>query len=113
MAHLEFLRDHSLPLSLEVYGRIRNAIDAYAKQGAEQERQARDLFFTLENSLKSWKGQLGGLKDPSLMGKKRAAEETLRGAVVANPDLKAQVSATPGTRWPLHARSCPPTTWNG
>ena len=30
----------SLPLNLEIYGRIRNALEAYGKQGAEQERQA-------------------------------------------------------------------------
>ena len=90
VAHLEALRDHSLPANIEIYGRIRNALEAYGKKGPEQERQVRDLFFGIENSLKSWRGQLRGLQDPALLDKKRAAETTLRGAVMANPDYRAR-----------------------
>ena len=90
VAHLQFLRDYSLPINIEVYGRIRNALDSYGKQGAEQERESRDLFFGLENTLKSFKGQLEGLKTPALMDKKMAAEKSLRAAVTANPDFKAR-----------------------
>ncbi len=90
VAHLEFVRDQSLPLNMEMYGRIRNALEAYGKQGAEQERQAKDLFFSLENSLKSWRGQLQGLKDPAIMNKKVAAEKSLRAAVMANADFKTR-----------------------
>jgi hypothetical protein len=90
VAHLEYLRDYSLPMSLEVYGRIRNALAEYSKQGPEQERRARDLFFSLENSIKSWKGQLAGLNDAATMGKKRSAEQSLHAAVMANPDFKAR-----------------------
>jgi peptidase S46-like protein len=97
VAHLEFLRDESLPFNLDAYGRIRDALDAYAKQGAEQERQAKDLFFGLENSIKSWKGQLAGLKDPALLNKKRVSEQALRDAVLAKADLKAKY----GDAWTL------------
>jgi hypothetical protein len=90
VAHLEALRDHSLPINLEIYGEIRDALDAHAKKGPEQERQARDLFFGIENSLKSWRGQLKGLQDPALIGKKRDAEASLRAAVTANADYKAR-----------------------
>ena len=89
-AHLEVLRDHSLPANIEIYGRIRDALAAYRTQGTEQERQARDLFFGLENSLKAWRGQLQGLKDPSILEKKQDAETSLRNAVMANPDYKAR-----------------------
>jgi hypothetical protein len=89
VAHLEALRDHSLPANIEIYGRIRNALEEYAKQGSEQERQSRDLFFGIENSLKSWRGQLKGLQDPALIDKKRHAETSLRAAVMANPDFRA------------------------
>jgi hypothetical protein len=85
--HLEFLRDHALPLNLELYGRMRDALDQYGQQGDEQKRQANDLVFTLENSIKSWKGQLAGLEDPALMGKKAAAEARLRDAVAADAGL--------------------------
>ncbi|HYU78187.1 MAG TPA: S46 family peptidase [Vicinamibacterales bacterium] len=101
VAHLEYLRDVSLPLSLELYGRIRDALGEYGKQGPEQERQARELFFALENSLKSWKGQLAGLKDPATMAKKQAAEKSLRAAVTANTEL----SATYGDAWDRVAKA--------
>ncbi len=89
-AHLEFLRDFALPMSLNAYSEIRTALDAYARKGAEQERQAKDDFFGIENSLKSWKGQIAGLKDPALLSKKRADEAALRARVNASPNLKAK-----------------------
>jgi len=90
IAHLEFLRDQALPLSINAFTQVRNALDAYAKQGPEQARQANDDFFSIENSLKSWRGQIGGLKDTALMNKKRADEKALRDRIDANPDLKAK-----------------------
>jgi hypothetical protein len=101
VAHLEVLRDHSLPANLDLYGRIRNALEAYGKQGAEQERQAKDLFFGIENSLKSWKGQLQGLQDPAIMKKKQQAETALRNAVMANADYKARF----GDAWDAVAKA--------
>lgn len=90
VAHLEFLRDNALPLSIEAFSTIRDSLDAYGKQGAEQARQANDDFFGIENSLKSWKGQIGGLRDAPTMNKKRADEQALRDKVNANADLKAK-----------------------
>jgi Peptidase S46 len=90
MAHLEILRDSGLPLSLEVYGRMRDALVAYGQQGAEEERQAKDLRFSIENALKSWNGQLQGLRSDALMKRKAAAEQKLRAAVAASPELKAR-----------------------
>ena len=90
VAHLEFLRDMSLPFNIEVYTRMRNALDRYAKQGAEPERQAKDMFFSLENSLKSWKGQLQGLNDQATLGKKVAAEASLRASVMANASYQTR-----------------------
>lgn len=90
VAHLEFLRDNALPLSIEAFSTIREALDAYSKQGPEQARQANDDFFGIENSLKSWKGQIGGLRDASTMNKKRADEKALRDRVNANAELKAK-----------------------
>ncbi len=101
VAHLEQLRDHSLPANLEIYGRIRNALEAYGKQGSEQERQAKDLFFSIENSLKAWRGQLQGLRDPGLMKKKQASEAALRKAVMASPDLNAKF----GDAWDAVAKA--------
>jgi hypothetical protein len=90
VAHLEFLRDYALPLSLDAFITIRNSLEAYAKQGPEQQRQASDDFFGIENSLKSWRGQIAGLKDPALLNKKRADEQALQGRVNADAELKAK-----------------------
>jgi hypothetical protein len=101
VAHLEVLRDHSLPANLDIYGRIRNALDAYGQRGAEQQRQAKDLVFSIENSLKSWRGQLLGLNEPALLTKKRASEAALREAVMANPDYRARF----GDAWDAVAKA--------
>ncbi|MEJ7712743.1 MAG: S46 family peptidase [Pyrinomonadaceae bacterium] len=57
----------------------------YGKRGEEQARQAQDTLFSIENSLKARKGGLEGLRDESLMTKKRRAEEQLRKAISADP----------------------------
>lgn len=101
VAHLEFLRDQALPLNLAMYGRLRNALEQYSKKGAEQEREATDLFFGLENALKSMKGQLKGLQDAAIISKKQATEQSLRDAVNANPDLRQKY----GDAWDAVAKA--------
>jgi hypothetical protein len=93
VAHLEFLRDYALPLSITSFTAIRDSLEAYSNQGAEQQRQAKDDFFGIENSLKSWRGQLAGLKDPALLNKKRADEQALRDRVNAAAELKTKYGA--------------------
>ena len=90
VAHLEFLRDYALPMSLTTFTAMRDSLDAYSKQGAEQQRQVKDDFFSFENSLKSWRGQIAGLNEASLLNKKRADEKSLRDRVNADADLKAK-----------------------
>ena len=90
VAHLEFLRDYALPISINSFTVIRDVLDAYGKQGPEQQRQANDDFFSIANSLKSWHGQIGGLREPSLLNKKRADEQALRNRVNASAELKAK-----------------------
>ena len=90
VAHLEFLRDYALPMSLTAFTAIRDSLDDYSKQGPEQARQAKDDFFSIENSLKSWRGQIAGLNEPALLNKKRADEQALRDRVNASADLKAK-----------------------
>lgn len=101
VAHLEFLRDYALPLSIDAFSQIRASLDAYRAQGAEAARQANDEFFGIENSLKSWRGQIGGLKDAATMNKKRADEKALRDKVAANPEWKAKY----GEAWDQVARA--------
>lgn len=87
VAHLEFLRDHALPINMDVLERVRTSLVSYGSQGAEAQRQAKDLVFGIENSLKAWRGQIQGLRDPGLMRRKADSERTLRAAVAANPEF--------------------------
>ena len=90
VAHLEFLRDFALPFSLASFTQVRAALESYRNQGAEQKRQAQDDFFGIENSIKSWKGQIAGLQDVNVMNRKRADERELRAKVDANPEFKSK-----------------------
>lgn len=90
VTHLEYLRDTGLPWSIKVLERRRDALKKYGAKGLEQTRQAKDELFSVENTLKSQRGQIGGLADPSLMDKKRRSEEHLRQAVAADAARQRQ-----------------------
>ena len=63
VAHLEFLRDQALPLSIDAFTQIRDSLEAYMKQGPEQARQAmqRHLDHMCEKARKfmAWEVQYG------------------------------------------------------
>jgi hypothetical protein len=88
-AHLELLRDLQLPMTLDRLERMLAARTRYAERGPEQARQVQSEIFGIENSIKSLRGQLAGLRDPAVMASKTAAEQRLRAAVAADPKAKA------------------------
>lgn len=88
IAHLEYLRDSGIPAALRWLERRHAVLTRYASGGREQARQVKDEIFGVENSLKSLRGQLAGLRDDRLMGDKRERENRLRAAVSANPKLQ-------------------------
>jgi hypothetical protein len=88
VAHLESLRDTSIPLLIRMLESRRGALKAYMAQGEEQTRRGQNELNSVENSLKVYKGQIAGLKDPKLMVRKRAAEQTLRNSI--NADARKQ-----------------------
>ena len=59
-------------------------------QSAEAERSVRQQLFGFENSLKAYSGQLEGLQDTMLVGRKIKWEAELREAVMADPELRAE-----------------------
>ncbi len=89
-AHLEYRRDASLPFSIKLLESQHQALKQYSAKGDEQARRAQDDFFSIENSLKAIKGQLGGLRDKTIMAKKRQQEEQLRRQLAANPKMKKE-----------------------
>lgn len=58
-----------------------------AEMGPDAERSVREELANFENSLKAYSGQLAGLQDTVLVGRKIRWEADLRRAVTADPDL--------------------------
>src|SRR6516162_4253454 len=58
VAELQTERDVDLPTSLAVLERRLKVLHEYASRGAEQAREANELIFELENSVKAYTGEL-------------------------------------------------------
>ena len=86
VAHLEQLRDTSIPILIRLLERREGVLKKYMSLGAEQTRQGQNELNSVQNALKVFRGQLKGLKDPSLMARKTREEEALRKSIAANPE---------------------------
>ena len=86
VAHLEQLRDTSIPIILRLLERREVVLKKYMAEGEEQTRQAQNELNSVQNSLKVYRGQLKGLKDPSLLARKQKEEQALRKAIAENPE---------------------------
>src|SRR5215216_3794549 len=86
VAHLEQLRDTSIPIVIRLLERREEVLKKYMSLGEEQTRQAQNELNGVQNSLKVYRGQLKGLKDPALLARKTKEEQALRKAIAANPE---------------------------
>lgn len=101
IAHLEYLRDEEIPLSLKVLDRNITLMKKYGALGDEQERQSHDDLFGYQNSYKAYLGRLEGLRDESILGRKRAFESDIRARVSADKRMKEAY----GDSWETVAKS--------
>ncbi|MDX6268925.1 MAG: hypothetical protein QOD28_148 [Acidobacteriota bacterium] len=85
VAHIEALRDTSIPLVIRMLERREAVLKKYMAMGEEQTRRGQNELNSTQNALKVYRGQLGGLKDPTLISYKQKSEEALRKAVTSNP----------------------------
>ncbi|HYG81259.1 MAG TPA: S46 family peptidase, partial [Pyrinomonadaceae bacterium] len=85
VAHLEQLRDVSIPLLIRWLERREAVLKKYMAMGEEQTRQAQNELNSVQNGLKVYRGQLAGLKDKNLIAQKVRAEEALRKTVAGDP----------------------------
>ena len=85
VAHLEYLRDHATPLTMAVLHDREAFLLDYGKLGPERYRQSKEDLFGIQNSRKARAGGLKGLKDPSVMARKVAAEKALRDKINLDP----------------------------
>ncbi|HET9527585.1 MAG TPA: S46 family peptidase [Pyrinomonadaceae bacterium] len=86
VAHLEQLRDTSIPIVIRMLERREALLKKYMSMGEEQTRQSQNELNSVQNSLKVYRGQLAGLKDPSLLARKTKDEAALRKSVAADPE---------------------------
>jgi peptidase S46-like protein len=101
VAHLEQLRDTSIPIIIRLLERREAVLKKYMSMGEEQTRQAQNELNSVQNSLKVYRGQLAGLKDPALMARKKKEEDALRKSIAANPEREKKY----GDAWDAIAKA--------
>src|SRR5207237_7925330 len=84
VAHLEELRETSIPIILRLLERRETMLKKYMAMGEEQTRRAQNELNTVQNSLKVYRGQIAGLKDPKLTVLKGIDEQRLRKSIADN-----------------------------
>ena len=101
VAHLEELRDTSIPIILRLLERRETMLKKYMAMGEEQTRRAQNDLNSIQNSLKVYRGQLAGLKDPRLLTTKRQDEGQLRKSIAADPEKQKKY----GDAWDAIAKA--------
>ncbi|MGA9996197.1 MAG: S46 family peptidase [Pyrinomonadaceae bacterium] len=101
VAHLQELRDTSIPILMRLLERREAMLQKYMTGGEEQTRRAQNELNSIQNSLKVYRGQLGGLKDKALLDRKMKEEEALRKSIAANPERQKKY----GDAWDAIAKA--------
>lgn len=86
VAHLEQLRDTSIPIIIRLLERREVMLKKYMALGEEQTRQAQNELNGVQNALKVYRGQLAGLNDKAIIDRKMKEEAALRKAIAANAE---------------------------
>ncbi|MBZ5612017.1 MAG: S46 family peptidase [Acidobacteriia bacterium] len=90
IAQMEFSRDVSYPMILRMHKETIDGLLAFGGASPENKRVAQDYLDEDQNSYKAISGFEDGLRDPSLMDRKRAEERKLRGAIADDPEKQAK-----------------------
>jgi hypothetical protein len=101
VAQMEYLRDVQYPAQLASYERNLEILRELSKKSEETRRALADQIFSLENSKKAVTGYLSGLRDSSLMAKKRVFERDFRRRIEADPKLRSRYAPA----WPAIAKA--------
>lgn len=83
-------KEYRHPFTIDFLVEQRDFLEWYASTSPEAARQTRDQLFSVENSLKAYRGQNAGLQDTLLMGRKIRWEGELRQRVDTDPALRAE-----------------------
>jgi hypothetical protein len=94
LAQLEYQRDAAQPFIVNLFSELRGVLNEFATKGPEEARTSRTLLFSIENSLKAYKGRQLALVDGSIIADKARAESDFRRRVGADPQLRASDGET-------------------
>ncbi len=101
VAHLEYLRDVSLPRRLALIQGSEECLLDFGKRGSEALRQSKQALQRIQNSRKLSVGRLTGLRGPALIERKTQSERALRQTIAEN----ARERELYGDAWDKIARS--------
>ena len=101
VAHLQELRDTSIPIILRLLERREAMLKKYMTMGDEQTRQAQNELNSIQNSLKVYRGRIAGLKDKALLDRKLREEDALRKSIAADANRQKMY----GDAWDAIARA--------
>jgi hypothetical protein len=87
LAQLQYTRDVAQPFILNLYSELRGVLNEFGTKGPEEMRTSNTLRFSVENTLKAFKGRQLALVEGSLMADKARAETAFRKQVAADPKL--------------------------
>ena len=79
-----FERDRRIPFSLDWLDAMAEAFRSYRRGGGDAERLARDELFRFNNSIKSYRGRLQGLRREELVRAKKQSEAQLLSSIAGN-----------------------------
>ena len=89
VAELEFRRDVNDRAILDLLRSRMAALESYITEFPEdaEERDLRNAYFGLSNSLKAYTGQVRGLEDPIIIARRKDTERDFQAAIDADPAL--------------------------
>jgi hypothetical protein len=106
VAELEFRRDVSDRGIIALLRSRMTVLDTYIQGNPEEaeERDLRNTYFSLANSLKAYGGQISGLQDPVILARRRDTERDFQAAIDADPALAERYGGLIGRMAELQAR---------
>lgn len=88
VSQLEYEKEFRHPFYLDYLTGQRDFLQEIADRGPEAARRVRDRLFSIENSIKAYRGELDGLEEPELLGHKIRWERAFRDSVRSDPELE-------------------------
>lgn len=87
---LSAMRNYGLTPLFGYLSELRGVLWQYSRGGSEQAKEAQDLFFGLDNSLKVYTGWLSTLSDENFVQRKQQQDASLQAWIAADPARKAK-----------------------